>query len=158
PHPFGSDFPLLCRLAQHLRRHAGAPVFFAVEAGKMLSDDLGRAITFDPLGAAVPGGDPALRIEHVNRAVGDRVDQQLELPLGLAQLLLQRLACRNIAKASNERGAAVERDRGNPQLDRELATAALQRRQLDPPPEIIFLAGIEKAPEPAGMSLAIALG
>src|SRR5438067_12663918 len=123
----------------------------------MLSDDFVGAIALDPLGAAVPGGDPALGVEPVNRVIADRVDQQPELPFGLLQFLLQRLARRNIAQTADKGGAAVKRYRGNSQLDREFAAAAMQPRQLDASPEITFLAGIKETTQPAGMGVAMTL-
>src|SRR5205823_11245147 len=63
-----------------------------------------------------------------------------------------------IAQAANKGGVVAERYRRNPQLDRKLAAAAMQSRQLDTPPEITFFAGLEETPQPAGVGFAIALG
>ena len=90
----GDNLPLLGGFTQHLRRHAGALFLLGVKARKVLPDDLVGAIPFDPLGAGIPGGDPALRIEHVDRIIGDRFDQHAELPFGFMQFLLQGVARR----------------------------------------------------------------
>ena len=41
----------------------------------MLADDLFGLEALDPLGARVPAGHEALRVEHVDRVVEDRLDQ-----------------------------------------------------------------------------------
>jgi hypothetical protein len=52
----------------------------------MLADDLGGAVTLDPLGPGVPGADHAVAIQQIDRAVGDRTNQELE-PIGGRQVL-----------------------------------------------------------------------
>ncbi len=44
----------------------------------MLADDLRGRIALDPLGAGVPGGNAAVRIEHEDGIVLDAVHQQPE--------------------------------------------------------------------------------
>ena len=55
----------------------------------MLADDFAGHIALDALGARVPGGDPAFRVEHEDRIVGDALDQQPETPLGFEQGFLR---------------------------------------------------------------------
>ena len=54
---------------------AGGAVFRGVELREVLADDLGRLVALEALGPGVPAGHPAGRIQHVDRVVGDRVDQ-----------------------------------------------------------------------------------
>ena len=49
----------------------------------MPADDLVRAVALDALGAGVPVGDDAVRIEHEQRVVGDALDEGLEAALGM---------------------------------------------------------------------------
>ena len=90
----GDNLPLLGGFTQHLRRRAGALFLLGVKARKVLPDDLVGAVALDALRAAIPGGDSALRIEHVDRIIGDRFDQDAELPFGFMQFLLQGVARR----------------------------------------------------------------
>ncbi len=55
----------------------------------MLADDLLGAVALDPLGAGVPVGHDAARIEHIDRIVGDALNQQAEPLLALAQRLVR---------------------------------------------------------------------
>jgi hypothetical protein len=43
----------------------------------MVADDFVAGIALEALGAGVPGADPSLRVQHVDRIVDDRVDEQL---------------------------------------------------------------------------------
>jgi hypothetical protein len=54
----------------------------------VLADDLVGAVAVDALGAGVPGGDVALRIEHEDRVVEDAVDELAVALLALAQAIL----------------------------------------------------------------------
>jgi hypothetical protein len=42
------------------------------------ADDLSGCIPLQPFGARIPGRDPALNIEHEDRAVSNGVHQQIE--------------------------------------------------------------------------------
>ena len=53
-------------------------VLLGVEGGEMLADDLFGLEALDPLGAGVPAGHEALRVEHVDGVVDDRLDEQPE--------------------------------------------------------------------------------
>ena len=123
-----------------------------------MSDDFLGLITLDPLGAAVPGGDPPLGVEHVDRVVGDRLDEDLELSSGLLQFLQYRPACRDVAHAADKSGLASHLDRRDPQFDWKLGAAAAQRRQFDPPVDIDRLTGLKKPFQPLEMRLAILFG
>ena len=48
---------------------------------------LDRGVPLDPLRADVPGGNPAIGIEHEDRVVGDALDEQPEALLAAPQLL-----------------------------------------------------------------------
>jgi hypothetical protein len=52
----------------------------------MLADGLGRAISLDPLRSGVPAGDGPVGIQHVDRMVADRIDQQLKT-LSVTQMM-----------------------------------------------------------------------
>ena len=68
---------------------AGADLLVVVELREVVADDLARLVALDPLGAGVPGHDAAARVEHEDRVVLDRLDQQAEARLALAQLVLR---------------------------------------------------------------------
>src|SRR5689334_5994363 len=55
----------------------------------MLADDFSCLIAFDALGTGVPAGDDTVGIDHVDRIIGDAIDQQPELPLAFAQCFLR---------------------------------------------------------------------
>ena len=152
------DLALFGRLAQRLRRHIGTPVFLGIEAGEMSSDDFAGLIALDPFGATVPGGDQPLGVEPVDRTVGDRLHKHLELLFGSLQFLLDRVASRDVAHAADKRGAAGQVDRRDPQFDRKLGAAAVQRRQLEAPADISPLAGLQKPLQSREMRRAIPFG
>src|SRR5271165_7182588 len=54
----------------------------------MLADDFARRIALDALAPDVPAGDDARGVEHVERVVGDTLDQQAETALALEQVPL----------------------------------------------------------------------
>ena len=60
----------LCGL-KHLLRHAGGAVFFRVELGEMLADDLVGLEALDALGTGVPAGHDAFRVQQVDRIIDD---------------------------------------------------------------------------------------
>ena len=47
----------------------------------MLADDLVGTITLDLLRAGIPARDEAFRVEHIDRIIRDRIEQQLEAAL-----------------------------------------------------------------------------
>ena len=61
--------------AQGAQRLAVGAVGFTVEAGEMLADDFGGRIALDPLAADVPARHHAVRIQHVQRVVGNTFNQ-----------------------------------------------------------------------------------
>ncbi len=73
-----------------MRGHAPGQVIGRVEAAEVRADDLLGGIALDALGARVPAGHAALRIQHEDGVVGDPLDQQPELLLAAAQGLLGR--------------------------------------------------------------------
>ena len=75
-------------------------ILLDVEPGEMVADDLVRRISLDPLGAGVPIGDDAVRIEHVERMVGDAIDEQAEAALAFAERLLRKASkCHPLLKS-----------------------------------------------------------
>jgi hypothetical protein len=60
-----------------------------VEDRHVVADDLGRRVTVDPAGAAVPGHDVPAWVEHEDRVVVHAVDEEAEPRLALAQFALR---------------------------------------------------------------------
>src|SRR5262249_47059530 len=79
------------------RRHARHPIFPRVEFRKMLPDDFRCGIALQPLGAGIPVHDDPARIEHVDGAILDRLDQQPKFALAFIERLLRRAALGHIA-------------------------------------------------------------
>jgi hypothetical protein len=48
----------------------------------MMTDDLVRGVALEPLGAGVPVAHHAARVEHIDRIVRDRINQQLKTMIG----------------------------------------------------------------------------
>jgi hypothetical protein len=59
-------------------RFARGEVFRAIELREVLPDDLVRGVLLEPLRAAIPADDPAVRIEHEDGVISDALDQQTE--------------------------------------------------------------------------------
>src|ERR1700684_4566516 len=53
-------------------------VLVGEEGGIMLADDLGFFIALEAARAGIPGGDIALRIQHVDCVIGDGIDEELK--------------------------------------------------------------------------------
>ena len=60
-------------------RNTGFPILLGEDAGKMLTDDLIRRVSLDPLRTGVPGCDIAARVEHVERVIRHAFDQCAQL-------------------------------------------------------------------------------
>ena len=84
----------------------------------MAADHLLRAISLEPLGTRIPGGDMALGIEHVDDIVGDRVDQQLKALIG--HIGVEPVRCGHEIPAG---GGDRRRTPGLPGTGRAVATA-----------------------------------
>ncbi len=69
---------LLGRNPQDAIRQAVGAVLGKEEAGEMIADDFLSRIAFETLRPGIPANDPALGIQHIQRVVGDRIDEQLE--------------------------------------------------------------------------------
>ena len=80
---------MLRRRREGARRHTRCPLGVGIKAREMLADDLARRIALDALGAVVPSGDDAVRVEHIERIVCHAADQQAELPFAFAQGFLR---------------------------------------------------------------------
>jgi hypothetical protein len=65
--------------------HARRAVLLGAEAGDVLADGLGGRVALDPTRAGVPVRHGPVRAEHVDRVVGDALDEQAEVPLALGQ-------------------------------------------------------------------------
>ena len=59
-------------------RKAGFTVFGREEDREVLTDDFVGGVALEPLGAWIPRRDPAGLVEHVDRVIRDRIDEQLE--------------------------------------------------------------------------------
>ncbi len=86
------DAPLGRRPPQFLLGPAPLDGLLGVEAGEVLADDLLGPVALDALRPAVPGGDPALRVEHEDGVVLDALDHQAEAIFTEAEFLLGLLA------------------------------------------------------------------
>ena len=75
----------------------------------MLADDLLFGVALDALRAGVPVRHPPVRVEHVDGVVGDALDEQPEVLLASAQLLLGGLPLGEVAR---DLGEADELARG----------------------------------------------
>src|SRR5713101_8635431 len=67
-------------------RHPVVLILGAIEHGKMLTNDFLCRISFDALGAGVPVGDNALRIQHVNGVIRHAPDKKPEAAFALTKL------------------------------------------------------------------------
>ena len=56
-------------------------IVLGVEARKMLAENLGFLVPLETLGTRVPAGNDAVGVDHVDRVVDHRVDQQPESPV-----------------------------------------------------------------------------
>ena len=72
----GLETALLGRDAQCALGQPRAAVLRGIEAREVPADDLLLAIALQALGPGVPADDVAGRVQHVDRVVGDRVDEQ----------------------------------------------------------------------------------
>lgn len=61
-------------------RQAVVAVFLGVEGGEVPADDLVLLVAFQPFGTGVPARDKSAAVEHVDRVVGDRLDEHTCLP------------------------------------------------------------------------------
>src|SRR5262249_43432342 len=86
----GLEAPGARRNVERATRELGLAVLGGEKAGEGLPDDLLGRIALEPRGAGIPAGDPSIKIDHVDRIVDDRVDEQLEPPAVLLQSLLLR--------------------------------------------------------------------
>src|SRR4030095_9063636 len=99
---------------QRERRLAGRPILGRVDLREMPAANLRLGIALDALGARVPGGHVALRIEHVDRAVANAAQEPRKARLAtigvqrrrsVAQSLIWR-ACSHVMHL--ERVSALE--------------------------------------------------
>ena len=103
---FGLEPSLARGGLERAARHARCPVLLGVEAREMLADDLVGAVALDALGAGIPVRDLALRVEHVDRVVGDALHQQAE-PL-LAFAAAPPRACLALGDVAGDLGEAEQ--------------------------------------------------
>ncbi len=64
-------------------------VFGSVEAGEMLADDFIGPIPLDALGPGIPGGDPAIGVQHEDRVLPGALDEEAEPLFAGSNLALQ---------------------------------------------------------------------
>src|SRR5688572_20567075 len=74
----GFIFALFTGGAKRARRQSGLAILVGEEAGEMLADDLVGFIALEAARSRIPGGDTAVRLEHIEGVIGDRIDQKLE--------------------------------------------------------------------------------
>ena len=91
-------------LFQVLKGLAQPVVFFGVEEGNGLADDLGLGVAFDLLGAFIPAHDPALGVDEKNGVVLNVPDKEAESLFQLTPLSLGRLAASEIIQQQEEKG------------------------------------------------------
>ena len=89
-----------------LRAAPRGAIFLGIEAREMLADDLVRRIALDALRPRIPVGDDAFGVEHIDRIVGDALDQQPELFLAAAKRLFGFAPLGEIAGDLGEAGEA----------------------------------------------------
>ena len=113
PRPVLSDAPAFVfiaasrgRLLQSTLGPALSNVFGKVENGEVLSDDLFRPITVDPLGARIPSKYAAFSIQLENRVFCDAFHEQAKALLALPKSLL-RLASDEISPCPLLRSARL---------------------------------------------------
>ena len=106
------------------------------EHPEMAPEDLARRVPLDRLGAAVPGEDRALRVEHEDRVILDRFEQQPELLLALPQRLLAQALFGQVARDLDEalEPAVGSAQRGDGDAGPEAAAVLAQ------PPAFLFVA------------------
>jgi len=61
------------------------PIFLRVKPREVLADNLLGLVAFDPLCACVPACHPSVEAEHIDRVIGDTLDEQPELRLAIAE-------------------------------------------------------------------------
>src|SRR5262249_24142972 len=66
-----------------------SPILGREKTREMLPDDLARLISVDPLRPGVPANYRAVRVQHIDCIIADRIDQQLET-LGFAGIVGRR--------------------------------------------------------------------
>ena len=85
--PFGGELPFLARFLQSPRRQIRSPVLQRIELREVLADDLFATIALEARRPRIPAQHEALGVEHVDRVVDDRVDQQVELNFSVRDVL-----------------------------------------------------------------------
>lgn len=78
---FALEFSFAPRCLERFQRKACRLVHILIETGKMLADNFVCGVALEPLRAWIPAGHDALRIEHVDRIVGHRLDEQAVAPV-----------------------------------------------------------------------------
>ena len=68
---------------QTSRRKSDFEILGRVEFGKMLTDDLLSAVALDAFSAAIPAGDVAPWVEHIDSVVDHSIDEQPEALLAI---------------------------------------------------------------------------
>ncbi len=87
--------PALARRDEELAFGRRLPVG-RIEDREVPADDFLRGVAIERLGARIPAGDAPLGIEHVDRVILDRVDDEPGALLALAQRLLDLASRLNI--------------------------------------------------------------
>src|SRR6185312_9200649 len=82
PPAFGLIAPLAGGGVEDTRREPLGAVFGRIKPREMMTDDLVGGVALEPLGAGVPVAHHAARVEHIDRIVRDRINQQLKTMIG----------------------------------------------------------------------------
>jgi hypothetical protein len=77
---------------QLLLREAQADLLLGVEDGEVFPQDLLGLVALESLGADVPGRDVSFRVEHEDRVVADRLDEEPEALVGVLSARSTRFA------------------------------------------------------------------
>jgi hypothetical protein len=77
PPPLVLDAAELARLDELALRLPGRDVLGRIKRREVTTDDLGRAISLDPLGTAIPRSDDPRSVEVEDRVVRDTLDEAL---------------------------------------------------------------------------------
>src|SRR3989344_5874391 len=72
----GLESARLSRRPQGPFGQARGPILRGVEAREVLAENLGGRVALEPLSAGIPARHDAVDVEHVDRIVGDRLDQE----------------------------------------------------------------------------------
>src|SRR6185312_10874758 len=92
---FAFEAAFFGRRRERALRPAGQAILFGVKTREILTDDFRRLVALDPLRAGIPARYDALRVDHVDRIVGDCIDEET-----VTRLIAER--CQRSSNGSHE--------------------------------------------------------